>query len=593
MKLWIHLCFVAVALILIDAASVTDKPSEKKDDKKGGKKTHSGSSSSESCETCECKFKFKCNNNEWVNYMLDDAPAEEGVYLGDFGAGNPGFVGAGMYAREHAPARVQIMAPKGVFEVFGTGEVFINDTARMWFLKKNCDHQYTWVNSSNGELLPFAVEPIEEKVNGFTMYVGRKVIRNDTVAAGIVTPVSGSMFYADTNGKMHLPREYEVLICKSKKYEEPKPARTTPAPAPGATPAPVTGCVHDWKKLDGNNDPEKDGISAGFYDTNNKAFVGKVQNDFFKPGRIQKTQPNSGGYSIFGGVSYYSKNDAYYLVNNPNYHYYWVDSFGPNAVKNAVQVRTRPETLNYYSVGRLQIDGQMTVGPMTLPIGYFYTKANGLERFVTSYQVLACDPVPANPCKQQWKPYKNDNAPSTDGFAVDLYKDDIMSYIGRSDNKYIRGDDYTIGRVQITPASASGVYTLNAVSGEEKFDAVTGEYLVKNPKDSYAWVNSHTGDDVKNALKVPMSAKGEYRHYDHPHTAFIGRVYLDNVVHVGTVYRDKGMAFFDVDGHKSVVSSYQVLTCSSSEVNVEENTDSHGFEHEIEWFDEEFSTNDD
>jgi len=587
MKLWIHLCIVALALILIDAAD--DKPSKKKDDKKK-EKNHHGDNSSDSCEDCKPSYKFRCNNNEWVNYMLDDAPAEEGVYLGDHGEGNPGFIGCGSVIQERGPSRIQIIEPKGNYQVYGGGEAFLNDTSRMWYLKKNCDHQYTWVNSSDGELLTYAVEPFEDNANGFPIYVGRKVIKNDTVAAGIIVPFLGVMYYADMNKKMHQPREYEVLICKSKKFEAPKPKKTTPAPAANA-PA-NTGCVHEWKKFDSSNSPDKDGISAGLFDINNKAYVGKAfYENMWNPGRIQTTKPNSGIYTMSRGSFHYSQDDAYYLVNNPKYHYYWVDTYAYDQVPNGVEIKYTDEGLMYSYVGRIQINGQMEVATILRAVGLLYPRSDGVQHYISSYQVLACDPEPANPCKQQWKPYKNDNAPTTDGFAVDSYKDDIISYIGRSVNKYVRGNDFTVGRLQITPASASGVYTLNAVSGDEKFDASTGEYLVKNPNDAYKWVNSHTGDDVKFALKVPLSAKGEYRHYDHVHTAFIGRVYVDSVVHVGTVYRDKGMAYFDIGGHKSVVSSYQVLTCTSSEVYVEENTDSHGDEHEIEWFDDEFSTN--
>ena len=162
-----------------------------------------------------------------------------------------------------------------------------------------------------------------------------------------------------------------------------------------------------------------------------------------------------------------------------------------------------------------------------------------------------------------------------------------MSYVGRSLNKYVRGEDLVAGRVQIAPQNESGVYTLNPVSGAEKFDAYFGEYLVKNPNDEYKWVNSHTGDDVKFALKVQSTEKSKKED-----STFIGRVYVDNVVHVGTVHRHKGLSYFDYGGRKSVVSSYQVLTCTSAEVFEEVDTDLefHKFDHEIEWFDYEFSS---
>lgn len=188
--------------------------------KRGSHKRKKHSSSSESRECCTKPFKYRCNNNEWVNYMLDDAPAEEGVYYGDYGAGNPGFVGCGSVIQERGPSRIQIIEPKGNYQVYGSGEQYLNDTTRMWYLKNNCDHQYTWVNSSNGEILPYAVEPFEDNANGFTIYVGRKVIKNDTVAAGIIVPMLGVMYYADINKKMQQPREYEVLVCKSKKCKK-------------------------------------------------------------------------------------------------------------------------------------------------------------------------------------------------------------------------------------------------------------------------------------------------------------------------------------------------------------------------------------
>lgn len=169
--------------------------------------------------------------------------------------------------------------------------------------------------------------------------------------------------------------------------------------------------------------------------------------------------------------------------------------------------------------------------------------------------------------EQIWKAYRNDNSPENDGVRAGLYWNKKASYVARSINKYVHGNDIAIGRCQTSPLEKSGVYTLNPVSGTEKFDPYLGEYLVKNSKDSYKWVNAKTGEDIPFALKVKSLGK----HCDHHcENYFIGRIFIDNFVHVGTVYREKGLHFFDYNGFKSVVSSFQVLTCTSPEINDEE-----------------------
>jgi hypothetical protein len=155
--------------------------------------------------------------------------------------------------------------------------------------------------------------------------------------------------------------------------------------------------------------------------------------------------------------------------------------------------------------------------------------------------------------------------------------------LGRSQNKELQGSDYVIGRVQIAPSNESGVYTSHSVNGGEKFDANHGEYLVQNSNDIYDWVKSHTGQEVKNALKIPLNVDQNCCHDDHHHHhhhhhghkkfAYIGRFYLDNVAYVGSVYENQGLAFVDVKGRRRVVSSYQVLTCASHEKNGEVDDD--------------------
>jgi hypothetical protein len=126
-----------------------------------------------------------------------------------------------------------------------------------------------------------------------------------------------------------------------------------------------------------------------------------------------------------------------------------------------------------------------------------------------------------------------------------------------------------VGRVQISPADKSGVYTSQSVNGGEKFDANFGEYLVKNSGDIYEWIDAHTGEEVNNAIRIPVTNDPECCHKDNHHKKFasIGRFYLDNVAYVGSVYENQGMVFVDVNGDRKVVSSFQVLTCASHQRN--------------------------
>lgn len=176
-------------------------------------------------EECEClpkeNFIYHCNN-EWLNYKLDTTPTVDGIYMGEYGCDNPQFVGASSVIKaqgERGTARIQIKNPKGAYQVYNGREEYINDTNRMWFLKKDCNHQYTWINVTFSEKVKFGVDVLSKNINGFTMYVGRKIMENGKVAAGIVVPYRGVMYWADDEGQMYEDRYGEVLVCKSKVCE--------------------------------------------------------------------------------------------------------------------------------------------------------------------------------------------------------------------------------------------------------------------------------------------------------------------------------------------------------------------------------------
>lgn len=142
----------------------------------------------------------------------------------------------------------------------------------------------------------------------------------------------------------------------------------------------------------------KDGIVAGYYDVGVKAYVGKTMvDDFWKVGRIQTTDPK-GYYGTRNGAEFYKEGkDVFYIADNSSQHYYWVD-WNNEIIQNAIVVKPTDNALMYFYVGRTQVDGQMQVGPVYLPVGLVFPKSDGLEHSTANFQVLVCDPEPANPC---------------------------------------------------------------------------------------------------------------------------------------------------------------------------------------------------
>jgi hypothetical protein len=180
----------------------------------------SGSGSHSSHE----KYIYKCNNNEWVPYLFDDAPTEEGLYYGDSEPGAPGFVGG--FLSLLSPARIDV-TKKEAYAWFN-GDKLINDPTKVFYLKRNCHHKYEWVNSTTGEPVPNALQAFAENASGASVYIGRKKFDDFTAFLTVIFALS-TAGYTDKNGANHVEKEYQVLTCKSKVFETP-PKTTTAAP---------------------------------------------------------------------------------------------------------------------------------------------------------------------------------------------------------------------------------------------------------------------------------------------------------------------------------------------------------------------------
>jgi hypothetical protein len=134
---------------------------------------------------------------------------------------------------------------------------------------------------------------------------------------------------------------------------------------------------------------------------NNMVYVGKANNGLGNLAvRIQISEPGRGIYTSKSGKPFFIESGGFYLVDNPSYHYYWVESAPMTFHPNAVSVKVAgPQSLSG-SISRLQVDGQTQISTAFLGGGAALKETDGVERIAKSYQVLVCDPKPVNPCSK-------------------------------------------------------------------------------------------------------------------------------------------------------------------------------------------------
>lgn len=87
----------------------------------------------------------------------------------------------------------------------------------MWFLKSNSNYVFQWVDSSNGEILPFAVDTGNCEVDdGYFLYISKTKLEDGTVTIGHVPTFTSVNWYTDANGNMRQERNYQILTCRSR-----------------------------------------------------------------------------------------------------------------------------------------------------------------------------------------------------------------------------------------------------------------------------------------------------------------------------------------------------------------------------------------
>jgi hypothetical protein len=131
------------------------------------------------------------------------------------------------------------------------------------------------------------------------------------------------------------------------------------------------------------------------------AYVGKGPNGLImRIGRVQVYQPGRGVHLGLAGRPFFLNKGGFYLVDNPNYNYYWVDSAPMVFHSNAVAVKIGGGSKLSDTVARIQIDGKTDIGINTQVKGAFFFDGNGNEFVASNFQVLVCDPKPVNPCSK-------------------------------------------------------------------------------------------------------------------------------------------------------------------------------------------------
>jgi hypothetical protein len=335
------------------------------------------------------------------------------VAAGNYEDGKTAYVGIVNALVVLLAGRIQV-DPPGIWHNGPDGSgVLTTDSTKMWYLKKDRKHRYGWVDSHDGESVPFAID-IGTELLGDAVYIAR-VVKGDRVFVGYVPASAGYAFYVDDNGFVTTTATgYEVLTCKSRKCNE----TDIPLPKPtifGTTYD--TGCskchlkyhqdfsefffnfshstVNNWVPYNNDNAPAENGISAGQYDCDNEAYVGKAKAAHWMPGRIQ-TGGESGFYATGKTGQTYLSSGSFYLADNPSYNYYWQE-FKGTLPSNAVQVRSDVGALTY-PVVRAKIDGKMTVGFYIAINSFAFMPSDSGNQVLADYELLLCDPIPKYQC---------------------------------------------------------------------------------------------------------------------------------------------------------------------------------------------------
>lgn len=79
------------------------------------------------------------------------------------------------------------------------------------------------------------------------------------------------------------------------------------------------------------------------------------------------------------------------------------------------------------------------------------------------------------------------------------------------------------------------------------------EYLVRNPRDNYVWVNSSEGEDVRNQVLVGRRVEGGFWR--------VGRILEGDFTFIAKVFPG-GAHYESGDGREVVAGNYQILTCT-------------------------------
>ncbi|KAG5667267.1 hypothetical protein PVAND_015254 [Polypedilum vanderplanki] len=488
----------------------------------------------------EIIYKYECGN-KYYRYNYDKEPADYGVSGGLYAPGKEVYLGLNVWEKQALAAGSIQLDPPGFIKSFINAPAnFVNNSKEVWFLVNDKNHNYEWVPSQNGRKEPFVID-----YGGIaSAYFGR-IIKNGRVFIGNVVEDTGVMYYVDENGfRQRITSGYEVLTCKSSKND----TKFLP-PKFETIPNVDIGCINNWQPYKNDDAPAKNGISAGEYDCNNTAYVGKANPSMtYSPGRLQIIDPKGVYVTESRKEILITDNSSYYLADNLNYSYYWVN-FQEKLPENAVFVRSDGPIA--IAIARVSLNGHMTIGYTIQPLALFPTNDGQSDEYVSDFEVLVCDPWPKYQCSQNWVNFNISNAKAVkkDGFNIGTINNSISVFIGRS-------CDFDIGIIQVSPQSAAGIYYANEITGTKEFDNSSNvEYLVKNPSDTYKWQPSRNGVKVVNALEL---------HKEGHRPFYIGMTRINDNVVVGKVRPGDGLFFIDpLTGKQQSTSSYEVLTCTS------------------------------
>ena len=145
---------------------------------------------------------------KWKPYHLDDEPSKYGIKSGIYELDDQAFIGRGIIKNTITFGRIKIDGKPGFYTQMGGEQSFNNNPKEIWYLVKNPDCKYAWVDADDESQKKFVIDIGSDEI-GIRVFIPRY---------SAVPPMRGGLFYWDDALASLKIRNitFQKLTCRSK-----------------------------------------------------------------------------------------------------------------------------------------------------------------------------------------------------------------------------------------------------------------------------------------------------------------------------------------------------------------------------------------